>query len=123
MPKESDFGYRGFDMAPEASLTPLSAATRWFQHLVVLELRREMAATAASKSDVASALRVVDGQLRKKLAGTSGLTLDDLVALTLAFGPKLMPSFATELEMFPPGLRGSLEMGRNLGMTTVSLVT
>lgn len=122
MPAEADFGYRGYDVEPGAWDGSLNAAAvRWFQHLVVFELRREMAGGATSRTDVAQLLDVTVGHMGKKLAGTAAVTAEDVVRLAIAFGPSVVPRFDRPAELFPPGFRELLLWDRDRGMARPSL--
>lgn len=109
VPSEGDFGYRGFDLQPtEWHGGADDAAAKWFKHRVVYEVRREMASSATTRRHVAERLSVVENHLGKKLAGSSPVTVDDLVRLAIAFGPGVVPKVASAEDLFPPGFHPSL---------------
>lgn len=113
---ETDFGYRAYDMPVDPEVPLDEVVGRWFRHLLVLTLRREMAAGATPRLAVAELLQVTDGHMGKKLAGTTSFTLEDVVRLLMAFGPELLPRFKDAEEMFPPSYRGRLRWDRRSGM-------
>lgn len=113
---ETDYGYRAYDIPVDPDVPLDEVAGRWFGHLVAFALRREMAAGATSAGAVAELLQVTGGHLRKKLAGSTPFTLEDLVRLAVAFGPQLIPQLEGAESIFPPAYRGRLEWDRRAGM-------
>jgi hypothetical protein len=121
---ENDFGYQLYDVPVDPSTSLTEVVELWLRHQVVLALRREMAAHATPPKVVAEWLGDTVGHFRKKLAGTAPFRLDDLVNLTIAFGPTLWPRFDSDdpEAMFPPAYRGRLRWLRNGGIAQPLLV-
>lgn len=116
MPTETDFGRRGFNPAPERHKAADEVAAEWFQHQLVLELRREMAAGATTTKELAEMLGQSVGNLDRKLTGRKLLTYRDIVSLLLAFGPSLIPAPGAAEHLFPPSYRSLLRWHRQNGM-------
>lgn len=121
MASESDFGYRYYDIAVDPTRSLEDVAATWLNHLVVFAVRREMAALATQSRAVADLLTVTPGHLRKKMAGSVGMTIEDLVRLAMAFGPDVLPAVAGRDEIFPPSYRGRVRWDRHSGMARPSL--
>lgn len=122
MPAETDFGYRAYDIAVDPTLAPEEAVERWMRHLLVFALRREMTAGATPRVAVAQLLGVTEGHLGRKLAGTTALTLEDVVRLMIAFGPALLPRFDNVEDIFPPAYRGRLRWARLDGTAQATVI-
>lgn len=88
---------------------PIAVAERWFAEQVGRQVRAELGARNLTQQAVADALGVSLKEANRKLNGHSGYDLGDLVALTLRFGLKVLPSFGNRDDLFPPQARSRLQ--------------
>lgn len=121
MATESDFGYRAFDLEVREDTVPLVAARTWVQHLVVFAVRREMAGGATTTKALAALLDQTETNVGRKLSGAGNMTFDDLVKLAVAFGPEILPSVSSRIDLFPPAYRDRLKWDRANGMASPRL--
>ncbi|MFN3256374.1 MAG: hypothetical protein ACE37B_11820 [Ilumatobacter sp.] len=122
MASHTDFGYSGFvPDPPSTDEVVIASATKWLQHRVVLQVRKEHAASAASFDELAAAVSNSPGNLRKKMNGTVNLGLEDIVALTTLFGPSIFPQVETLEDLFAPSYRNHLTWTNINGLGSFSV--
>lgn len=122
MALHTDFGYSGYRSEPPSTDDAIIAsATKWLQHRVVLQVRKEHAASAASFDELAAAVSNSPGNLRKKMHGSVNLGLEDIVALTALFGPSIFPNVESLDDLLAPSHRDHVTWTTSNGLGSFRL--